>query len=338
MNYRGSYRKLLGNAKAAMLGAIEIYNKPRFDYRDECFVILLLNAWELVLKAVVSKNKQSIYYPKRRKQPYRTLSLTDAFNKSEKFFPKKIDALPVRKNLELLTTYRDNAVHFYNEKDFGHIVYALAQTGIVNFKDLIHEVFGLDLTEEITWHLLPLGLNPPIDPIQYISGKSKKSDKKSRATAHFLSELRTAVQDVEDSQGDTGRLLTIFTVNLQSTKKIQKADIIVGVKREDEAGGPLVINRIMDPNRSHPLRQKDVLEKVGNINGKDLTSYVFQAIAWKHDLRSDDRFCWRASEGVLTRYSNDIIPWLKNLGANDVDGAVKDYRQYLNKKRKTKTP
>lgn len=30
-----------------MPAAIEIYNKPQIAYRDECFVILILNAWEL---------------------------------------------------------------------------------------------------------------------------------------------------------------------------------------------------------------------------------------------------------------------------------------------------
>jgi hypothetical protein len=35
-----------------MVAAIEIYNKPRFEYRDEVFAILLLNAWELLLKAL----------------------------------------------------------------------------------------------------------------------------------------------------------------------------------------------------------------------------------------------------------------------------------------------
>jgi hypothetical protein len=47
VNYRGSYRRLLANSKSAMVGAIEIYNKPRFDYRDEVFVLLLVNAWEM---------------------------------------------------------------------------------------------------------------------------------------------------------------------------------------------------------------------------------------------------------------------------------------------------
>ena len=48
MNPYGSYRALFGNAKSAVMGGIEIYNKPRFDYRTECFVILLMNSWELL--------------------------------------------------------------------------------------------------------------------------------------------------------------------------------------------------------------------------------------------------------------------------------------------------
>lgn len=329
MNYRGSFRKLLGNAKAAMMAAIEIYNKPTFDYRDECFVILLLNAWELALKAVVSKQKLSIYYPKRRKQPYRTFSVTDAFNKAEKFFPKSLDALPVRRNLELLTTYRDNAVHFYNEAGFGCLIYALAQTSIVNFKVLVHGVFGIHLGDAITWHLLPPGLNPPLDPIAYIAGKSASNRRKGTATQQFLTELSAAVDEVEKAHADTGRLLTIFSVSLQSTKKIQKADVVVGVTGASLDEGPLIIHRIMDPNSTHPLRQKEVLAKVPSVRGRKLTSHIFQAVAWKHDLKSNDRLCWRATEGVLTRYSNDIVPWLKGLSEDEVQTAVRDYRAYL---------
>lgn len=45
MNYCGSYRKLLENSKAAIMAAIEIYNKPTFQYRDECVVIEAYIAW-----------------------------------------------------------------------------------------------------------------------------------------------------------------------------------------------------------------------------------------------------------------------------------------------------
>src|SRR5262249_30262346 len=136
MNYRGSYRRLLGNSRAAILGSIEIYNKPRFEYRDECFVILLINARELLLKAVLSKNGQSIYYEKKRGEPYRTLSWQDAFNRVvyRRLWPTRTIAdRAVRRNLDLLTAYRDNAVHFYNEPRFGVLVYALAQTSVLNY-------------------------------------------------------------------------------------------------------------------------------------------------------------------------------------------------------------
>jgi hypothetical protein len=57
-------------------------------------------------------------------------------------------------NLELLANYRDNAVHFYNVQDFGVLIYALAQTSIVNLRDLLDKAFNIDLGAEINWNLL----------------------------------------------------------------------------------------------------------------------------------------------------------------------------------------
>jgi hypothetical protein len=54
-------KQLLDQATAAMLAAIEIYNKPRFSYRAQSFAILALNAWELLLKAKwLSDNKNRL--------------------------------------------------------------------------------------------------------------------------------------------------------------------------------------------------------------------------------------------------------------------------------------
>lgn len=40
MDYRGSYRHLSKNSRAALLAPIELYNKPRIEYREESVVIL----------------------------------------------------------------------------------------------------------------------------------------------------------------------------------------------------------------------------------------------------------------------------------------------------------
>lgn len=329
MNYCGSYRKLIGNAQSAMIAAIEIYNKPAFRYRDECSVIMLLNAWELALKAVLSKKKQSVYYAKRRNEPYRTLSWQDAFTKAQAYFPNGLHPLPIRRNLELLGAYRDNAVHFYNAQGFGVLVYPLAQTSVRNFRDLLHAVFGISLEDKVSWQLLPLGIHPPIDPIDYISGARRPKQGASKAVDQYLAELASAVDEVVAAGEDTGRLLTLFTVKLESTKKIEKADIVVGVTAEEEKPGPLAIVKVKDPNITHPLRTGDVVARIGNLHGKPFTTYVFYALAWRYELRDNPQYCWRATENVLTLYSHDAVAFIRTLPKGEVDAAVEGYAKHL---------
>ena len=52
--------RLLKNAEAALISAIEIYNKPAFGYREETFAILAINAWELLLKAKVLEQHSNV--------------------------------------------------------------------------------------------------------------------------------------------------------------------------------------------------------------------------------------------------------------------------------------
>ena len=333
MNYQGSYRHLLRNSISALISAIEIYNKPKFDYRNECFAILLLNSWELILKALLSKRKQSIFYRKKRDQLYRTLSWSDALNKAQQFFPNNIDPLAIRKNLELLSTYRDNAVHFYNQNGFKVIIYALAQTAIVNYRDLLSDVFGKQLENEINWELLPIGIKPPINPIEYIS-KTSSEDKVSSAVTHFLSELKKSLEEVNKEGKDTGRIMTIFNVKLESVKKIEVADIVIGVKGAGDQNEPLTIVKPIDPNITHPLRRKDVVEKISSIHGIKFTPYIFDAIIWKYNIRSNSSFCWQAREGILTRYSNDIVPLIDGKTKEEVEQAINEYKKHIKNKRK----
>ena len=44
------YKKLVEKAIEASLAAVEIYNEPNIQYREETFSNLMLNAWEILLK------------------------------------------------------------------------------------------------------------------------------------------------------------------------------------------------------------------------------------------------------------------------------------------------
>src|SRR6266545_2633898 len=65
-------------SEAALLAAIELYNKPDFRYREESFAILALNAWELLLKAKLlaesSNRSQCLYFYEKRQTKKKTPS------------------------------------------------------------------------------------------------------------------------------------------------------------------------------------------------------------------------------------------------------------------------
>jgi len=328
MNYRGSYRRLIGNSTSAVVGAIEIYNKPRFEYRDEVFVELLINGWELFLKAVISKSGGSIYYRKKRNEPYRTLSLDDAFRRASRttLWPTDIGADAVGRNLEFLSTFRDNAVHFYNAAGFGSIVYLLAQTSIANYHDLLLAIFGSDLSEEITWQLLPLGLRSPIDPVRYLAGERPPIGRPNTAVDEYLRSLSEATKELEDTGGDAGRFVTIYDVHLSSVKKLEAADIVVGVAADvDER---VLVTRKLDPNRSHPYRFKRLMAHMSE-TGVTISEHEFHAIAWKHNLRQEQRYCWKDEDSGLVKWSGEVVGFVRRLDADAIETAVREYRQHL---------
>jgi hypothetical protein len=202
----------------------------------------------------------------------------DAFRKAEPHLPASLGVQALRLNVELLSTYRDNAIHFYNTPHFGAVIYALAQTSIVNLKDLLKAVFDVELSDDITWHLLPLGLDTPIDPIDYISGR-KTGGKQSDAVKQFLAQIAQSTLALESQNLDTGRLLTVFKVKLESTKKIENSDLVVGVQKAADAGaGPLIVAKPMDPNLTHPLRTMALVKAVGQLHNEEFTTACFRQL------------------------------------------------------------
>jgi hypothetical protein len=319
-----------------MVGAIEIYNKPRFDYRDEVFVLLLVNAWELLLKSIVSKGDKSIYEKKRRNQPYRTLSCPAALDRavSSGLWPSSIQSRAVEENLDLLIVYRDNAVHFYNAVGFGVIIYSLAQTGIVNYRDVLRVVFGQELADEINWQLMPLGISPPVDPVSYLGG-TRPGGRQNAAVDEYLQANLRATKELEFEGIDTGRLLTLFDVSLQSTKKIEKADIVVGVGGGGGAA-PVLVTRKMDPNVTHPYRQKEVIGKLASTHGGKITTHVFQAIIWRHQCKTNDAMCWQDTSSGLVKWSPEVITLIKGLSAKEIETEKREYAARLRARRRSK--
>ena len=334
MNPYGSYRRLRDNATAAMVGAIEIYNKPRFAYRDECTVILLLNAWELLLKASLSKNKISIYYPKKPGEDYMTVGWVDAarrLNKANKW-PATLSSAQaaIVLNIEHIAEFRNKSVHFYNSPDLAVVVHSLAQQSVLNFRDFLRAVFGKELGDEITWALMPLGVAPPVDPIAYL--RKEKSGGLNAAVREMLDKIEGSVKFLDGVPGaDPARLMTHLPVQVVSVKKTKNADVVVGVSGDASETARTIIKRL-DPNVSHPLTAAQVVESVGSpLQGRRFTNHTFYAIAYAYDMRGNPNLYYKAKTGS-GQWARETVSTILGLSVDEIEEALATYRQYLRQK------
>jgi hypothetical protein len=171
--------RLLQTAEAALISAIEIYNKPAFAYREETFAILALNAWELMLKAkLLSLNDNDqrclyVYFAPKTQAGIPSKKMKVKRNRSGNIMTIGIEACivaiekngivvpaAVKTNLEALTEIRDNAVHYINASPLlAKQVLEIGTASLRNFIELGKLWLNLDLSS-YSLYLMPIGFLP----------------------------------------------------------------------------------------------------------------------------------------------------------------------------------
>lgn len=330
-----SIKRLTDNSLAAMLAAVEVYNKPQMTYRDEVVVTLVVNAWELALKAALQQQRISIFYRKKRSQPYRSLSISDALERvsANALWLDSVDGAAACANITALTKYRDRAIHLYNATGLGNVIHPFLQQNVLNYRDFVLARFGKDLADSMTWQLLPLGATAPADAVQFM-----KADSESTMVAEveeFIGDLRTLMDDAEAAGADPGRIAVVYDIHLQSQKNMTSADLIVAVS--STADGQIAIQKT-DPNKTHPYSATELLERVNKKrSGRKLTSYDHQVLCWKEGLRDDLKYAWRHSEAGSHVWSGDAVAYLSSLTDDHYDEIRREYRLYQRARRQAKT-
>lgn len=328
INIYGAYTRLRDNSKSAMVAAIELYNKPNFEYRDECCVILLINAWELIIKALLSKNRIRIYYPKKRNEDYRTFSLSDSLRKAQAVFPNDLEYVGVKSNLDQLIDFRHNAIHFYNVEILSSIIYNLAQACIKNYCDLLRYSFGIDMADEVNIFLMPLSVGRmPIDPLQFISGEQTAHSYPAEV-GKYLVRLGDAIAQLETANIDVSRLMITFSLKFESVKKARDSDAIVAV---DSNATDKVASRRFDPNNF--IREKDILNSLPvEIDGTKVNQHTFRGFVLRHDIRRKPHLYWRDDDGVLTKYSPEVAAMIRNASGSELSRCREEYSAHIRRK------
>jgi hypothetical protein len=280
--------RLLHNAEAALISAIEIYNKPAFAYREETFSILALNAWELLLKAKLLAIKDN---DPRCLHIYVTRELAPGRQSKKKYVKRNrtgnrmtigIDACivcleaekimvpePVKKNLAALAEVRDNAIHFINASpQLSKQVLEIGTACLRNFIELGKQWLGLDLSS-YSLYLMPIGFLPSAEA----TAISLSPDEQK--VVNYLATMMKGGHDAEVQD---------FHVSL---------DVNISFKRTSAAAANAIIvsNDPNDPNAVHVnLSEEDIRKQYpwdyGDLTEKLQNRYIdFKTNNKYHELR-----------------------------------------------------
>lgn len=182
--------KLFDKSVAAVLVAVELYNKPYFSYREESFVLFIIHAWEMLLKAKWLKennNKESCLYVKTNGRGYEK---THAGTLKTHGLDKMIGLLKgknllqdeVIRNLEVFRVLRNSVEHFLTEsKTLKEQIPMYALANLQNFRLLAKEWFDKNLDDMNM--PVPLSLK---EPTPSVSSSANKGNKDIRALLSYL--------------------------------------------------------------------------------------------------------------------------------------------------------
>jgi hypothetical protein len=293
--------RFLRKAEAALLSAIEIYNKPDFKYREETFAILMLNAWELLLKAkLVSDNRNLlqcilVYETRPTKLGLQSKKTYLRRNRSGNLYTKSLgqvitaldkDArsrLPsqVRSNLDALTEIRDNAVHYFNASpQLAKQVLEIGTASVKNFIELARRWFAIDLSG-YSLYLMPIGFVAAPGTTSAIPASPDEAK-----LVRYLAEVITASRSDENRD---------FNVALEVNLSFRRAssDALAAIAVTTDPSAPKVVLSEEDIRKTYPWDYKELVRRLRNRYSDFKTTPKFHSI--RKPLMGDPRY-------VRTRY------------------------------------
>lgn len=257
---KGRAKELIDKSVAACVSAIEVYNKPDFAYREETFAILIVNAWELLLKAkILLDNRNSLRSilvydrdgnPKRsRSGNLLTIEIYGAFNRL--IAEGKLDER-CRINIEVLLEIRDNAVHFTNNStDFQKKVMEIGTATLQNYLSAAREWFNRDLSQ-YNFYLMPLSFFPPTD----VRAHAIPGDSEIAKLLQYIYETEKAYPSSTESN---------YNVSLSYEVKLRRAadpDYTIFVSPNAPDGVPITIQEEDVFKTKYPLSFEMLVERL----------------------------------------------------------------------------
>jgi hypothetical protein len=299
---------LLDKSIAACISAIEIYNKPDFKYREETFTILMINAWELLLKTKILKDNKSNIHSILVKTP-KTLSNGTKSKKqtvvktTRSGNPMSIELLhaldklafnntnkitqPFKENIIALCEIRDNAIHFINaEPELSKTILELGTASLKNYLNAVKNWFNKDLSR-YNFYLMPISFFHEFESVESFSTSRERNYVDN--LLNYIGKKATEIKS--NPEQDYNLLLKIETRFVKSS--VEDALIVKTVRSRDEAEFPNQVQEVIlteeDIRKRYPWDYKQLCSRLNKRYNNFKRGNAFNILM--NDLKKQNAIC-----------------------------------------------
>lgn len=287
------YRRLLDRSVASMLSAIEIYNKPDFQYREESFAILAVNSWELLLKAYILRQnhwkKESIYKttPKTNKngtehKKKRTIEKNLSGNPKLISISEAIDIMSnsgnlpknLCDNIKALIELRNNFIHFISITAMSKQIQEIGFACIKNYMSIV-KLWDMEIDlSSYNFYLMPLA---------YVGEKTIADPILTEEAEKYLGLIKSMLNEKE--QNDDFDIAISIDVNFKKGNSFES----IGVSYSPE-GVPISLSEEAIIQK-FPWTYKEVCEHCKNRYSDYKQNEKFNSLM--RVIKDNDKLCYR---------------------------------------------
>lgn len=285
--------RIIEKSLNATLAALEIYNKPECNYREENFCILIVNAFELLFKAKILKdNNEDVkklyvyYYPKNKSggnskkkaikknrigQPF-TIDIIECIKLLES---RGIISNNLKENINLLIEIRDNAIHLINNNSLKIKLYKICAASIRNYALLIEKWFPEIDIKKINFFITPLNFSEATENYSTIN--------LNVAQRSFLNYIEIA----SNTSNEQDEYDLLINVDVKFVKNSVDESVLLKYAKE---GKKIEIELTEDMfKKMYPFDNKQIIEKIKERKPDIKINPEFNKI--KKKLQGEEKCC-----------------------------------------------
>ncbi|HEM0351357.1 TPA: DUF3644 domain-containing protein [Legionella pneumophila] len=316
----GLSNRLIKRSKSAFLSSLAIYNNPTQIYRVESFAILLINAWELLLKHEIctAEGENKIFVDPGRNN---TVSITDCINKQFK------NNDPIRQNLEYVIKLRNLATHFFIPEALPTYTRLLFPT-VKNYIKRYKNSYGSLPFDDENRGMINIIIEDEIPDENLLM---RKYGKKSKEIISLINELESKSKEFQPDE-----FFISYDYKVAITKKSSDADITLSNGPNGEQIG--ILEKTVEIESKYPYKTEELVKYIKSKTSNIISPYDIYAVNDRYNIKQNQEY-FKKNENV-SRYSEAFVTWFIskiNTTESWLDECRKLYRRSKNKKRKYTT-